>query len=306
MAAFRLYSESSSPYFLQLLQRSSYNPDAGYVTAAEMTQRVVENLKQYCTRIIPEAIVPLDLEKMGVAGRVIAATVMAVVALGWARTFFLNVWFVSLYCLFYGAVLCLWQTQWSSERFLASLIPFLFLFIIVGIWCAVSDVPVWIRRIAGTRGATNKGVVPHNAPRQWHVGVAWVLAAVILAANLGGMYKYNRLERKTGRDWGNYYQCADWIRANTPSTAVVMCRKPTLLYLRADRKAVSIPFTHNTERIIDEMERNGVTHIVYDAFPWSNACARYLYPMIVNNPFRFKAVYGQADPNFMVLELLKK
>jgi hypothetical protein len=131
----------------------------------------------------------------------------------------------------------------------------------------------------------------------------WTAAALLVAANVREIGRQAHAPKTPSPDWRNYYRCADWIRENTPENAVVMCRKPTLFYLRSGRRTVSVPFTHNIDRVLEEMKKDSVTHIIYDSFPWSNACARYLYPVIINNPFRFSAVYGLSNPNFLVLEL---
>ncbi len=105
-------------------------------------------------------------------------------------------------------------------------------------------------------------------------------------------------------DWRNYYSCADWVRIHTPANTVVMSRKPELFYMRARRKGLGYPFTHDVEKVIEAMEKNKVTYVVHDNFAWTRTTSKYLYPAIAAHPERFKIVYALKDPDTFVMEFL--
>ena len=107
-------------------------------------------------------------------------------------------------------------------------------------------------------------------------------------------------------DWRNFYSCADWIRLNTPEDALVMSRKAELFYLRAKRKGIMYPFTHDVEKMIDVMKKENIKYIVYDSFFWTRTTTRYLFPVINYFPDKFKVVYALRNPDTFILEFIDK
>jgi hypothetical protein len=106
-------------------------------------------------------------------------------------------------------------------------------------------------------------------------------------------------------DWRNFYSCADWVRLNTKDGAIVMSRKPELVFLRSMRKGLIYPFSHDVDKIYDCIKDQGVTHIIVDDFSWTHTTRRYLYPVLLRYPNSFRAVYTLNDPRTTVYEVIR-
>jgi hypothetical protein len=108
------------------------------------------------------------------------------------------------------------------------------------------------------------------------------------------------------KDWKNFYSCADWIRLNTPDDAIVVSRKPELVYLRAGRKGFVYPFSHDVEKVIDGLKKGNTRYIILDNFAWSNTTVRYLFPAIMSHQENFRVVYALQNPDTYVLEFVTR
>jgi len=305
IAIFRSFVPSD-PYFVQLIQRNSYDPDAGFVTPAEMGTRILQNLSRYGGILVRGALIPFAHNLPPFVGRILSTLSLGCIIIGWLRAFFIpGKRFVGIYLLLYAGILCMWQPQWAGERFLVSIIPFLYLMLLYGLDALVSFFDPSVPRPPGDFfSRLSSGTI---APSRYHTPLTvWAAAAVIMAFNLDyGLVNSGKRKEPTP-DWRNFYSCADWVRIHTPPNAVVMSRKPELFYLRSKRKGLVYPFTHDVEKVIATIEEKGATHVVHDNFAWSATTARYLYPAIAAHPERFKIVYALKDPDTFVLEVLPK
>ena len=294
-----------NPYVLQLFQKNSYDPERGYVTLAEMVIRITGNIKIYSTLLFCRALVPSSGSFPGFLTTLLSITCSGFILVGCIRVFFTPLRMIGVYILFYFGILSMWQIQWSSERFLVSIIPFLFLFIFYGI-------DTLFRSITSEKSSMLikflNGLKQSNLAQFTHRKkiVVWIITATFIFVNVHYQLAYAEKNKKLGPDWRNYYSCADWIRLNTPQDAVIMSRKAELLYLRSKRKGFTYPFTHNVEKMIETMKKEKVNYIVLDNFLWTKTTVRYLIPVIKSNPEMFKIVYGLKRPDTYIVEFLSK
>ncbi len=298
LGATRILSGDSTPYIVQLLQKNSYIPELGLVTFTEMIQRILNNIGTYSTLVIGQALVPLGNKASPDLIRTISCTATLLIFIGWLSQLIEKRWFISLYIFFYFGILCLWQEQWSSTRFIIGIIPFLYHYLILGMFILAQSISK--RKITlASELFTNESKKTFFATKTI-VGVSAILLIVNISYQAGAI----PIRWKLSYDWENFFSCADWVRTHTGKSAVVISRKPGLFYLRSNRSSLIYPFSHDVDNIITFLRKYKVTHVVIDGFYWSRTTAKYMSPVILNHPKKFKVVYALQRPHTYVLEFV--
>ena len=302
VVVFHIFTTWQNSYMVQLVQKNSYAPDLGYVTPADMIGRIGQNIKAYGLSIVPESLIPFPYRFPPGPKLIIGILCVALVFTGWVRAFFSEMRFASMYVFLYFGILVMWQFQWSSERFVVGVLPFLYFFLLNGLDAAMDlalpgqkKLPLGRRFIAG-----------FGLPSAPHAVVIWACIAVIAFVNIYNQPAQLHLKRYLGPDWRNFYSCADWVRINTPRDAIVVSRKPELFYVRAKRTGLVYPFTHDTERIIRTIDSMHVSYVVLDNFAWTGTSGEYLYPAIRAHQDRFHIAYSLNNPPTVVYEVVRQ
>jgi hypothetical protein len=293
MLLLRLMADVQNPYVDVLFRKNQYDPELGFVSVGEMFSRIRQNLDLYLFSIIPQTLLKPDLDK---SSSMVAALLLLVPALiGWIRNVKTPTAIISYYLLFYAGIISLWQTQWSSTRLILPLIPFLLFFMLSGLEFMTQQV---FRPFAKT--------IKPGTLRRLTTGVIWTAALVVCVFNLSDHLRLMKSTDGMTNDWKNFYSCADWLRLNTQSDAIVVTRKPELFYLRSQRKGFVYPFSHDVEKIIGSFKEGNVRYCVLDNFFWTNTSVRYLFPAIMSHPEMFRVVYSLKNPETYVLEFRAK
>jgi hypothetical protein len=288
MLLLRLSTGWHSPYLTHLFLRNSYDPELGFVTVPEMISRISENVSLYLSLAIPDAM--LHFRPGKIPGMILCCALTIPAATGWIRNFWLPTRFLSYYCLFYGAILSLWQTQFSGERFLVPVVPFIALFFLMGL----DFICFKIVRRARVPLSRLKSII------------IWGAALCIVIPNVNSHRVMIQQNSGMTKDWKNFYSCADWIRCNTPPDAIVASRKPELFYLRSLRRGFVYPLSHDVEKVIAGLKQGNARYCVLDNFSWSNTTVRYLYPAVMSHPEMFRVVYSLRNPDTDILEFTPK
>jgi len=306
MIIYRSLTSWENPYMLGLFLRNSYDPEMGYVTAKEMLARISANTGKISGLILQMTLVPLPNAVPVFLRGLVSKLLIAFMVLGWVKLLFSPLRLIGVYAFFSFGIISMWQTQWVSERFIIPIIPFLYLFVLTGLHTGMAlfdpgqtrDFKIFLRRFVCLRLSE-----PLTIPVRRFIAAIVVL---IVLPNLFYTYANRATNTTWGPDWRNYYSCANWIRLNTPPDAIVACRSPTLFYVVAKRRALAYEFSHDVDKIIDMMQKEGVTHVVFDNFAWTQTTARYLVPALNSHPDRFRAVYGIKDPDTFIMEFVRK
>jgi hypothetical protein len=104
------------------------------------------------------------------------------------------------------------------------------------------------------------------------------LAGCIVAAVATHDVEGHEATLRPGYD--DYRASAEWLAASAPPDAVVLCRKPALMYWWSGRKSVPFPLSRNPKLMDERVARHHVTYVVEDAFsdrtplflgPWLSA-----------------------------------
>jgi hypothetical protein len=291
-------------YLIQIIQRNTYNPEAGFVTPGEMVERIMQNIQAYGSYILQRSLIPLPPQaSKGLQVLVSAACLICVLA-GWVRSLFSPMKFLSLYVFMYFGIFLMWQTQWASERFVAGVIPFLYFFLLSGL-------EGFLRIASSARGTSFKHRLKNLAApltiesSRGRIVVIWAAAIIILITNVSFQLSYAKKEQALGPDWKNFYSCADWIRTSTSPGAIVMNRKVELFYIRSKHPGVMYPYSRDVNKIMQVIDDSHVEYVIFDNFAWTGTTRQYLYPAIQAFQDRFQMVYALNNPPTAVYKVLR-
>jgi hypothetical protein len=188
---------------------------------------------------------------------------------------------------------------------LAGILPLLFFLFFIGISWSLGAVfgdknKAFISRIKSLRGPTLPALSKIAAACMWIVALSFALDATVFQLENAGQRK------QSSRDWENFNSCADWIRCNTPESAIVVSRKPELVFLRAKRQGMLYQFSHDAEKVMTDIKQKKASYILFDGFYWTGTTPKYLYPALVSHPEMYRMVYALRNPDTFVLEIMDK
>jgi len=95
VVVFHVFTTWQNSYLLQLVQKNSYAPDLGYVTVADMLERIGQNIKAYGLSIVSQSLIPLPYAFPPFAKTIVSALCVALILTGWVRGFFGRMRFAS-------------------------------------------------------------------------------------------------------------------------------------------------------------------------------------------------------------------
>lgn len=302
---FHMATSWSNGYALQLVQRNTYNPEAGLVTPGEMVQRIMQNIQAYGSYILQRSLIPLPPEtSKGLAGMITAACLICVLA-GWVRSLFGPMKFLSLYVFMYFGIFLMWQTEWSSERFVAGVIPFLYFFLLFG--CeGFLDLAFGAKGTSFVQRLKSVAVTQAEKVPRARLAFIWTVAALILISNAVFQVSFAKKQQDLTPDWKNFYSCADWIRDKTPPGAIVMNRKVELFYIRSKHAGVMYPYSRDFNKIMKLIDDSQVEYVIFDNFAWTGTTREYLFPVIENFQDRFQMVYALNNPPTAIYKVIRQ
>jgi len=273
--------------------KDPYNPALGYATLGDFLSRFGTNLKIYALGVVPGFVFP-PLGDTTSGGILVLIGLLASALCLWglfsqARQKLL---LSHVYMVCYLGVALLWPSVWSDFRFLLPVLP-----LILGVF------------LSGTFSLS--GILWKLKPKAIGtllVAFSALTALWIVFAGIPGQVT-NTMAYLRGDDFAGYpeayvtfFQAADWVKANTEPNAVVITRKPTLFYLRAERQSFIYPFSPVPESLASAIEKNRANYILVDQV--SGTTQRYLIPALRPGiPDRYELVYQTPEPATYVLRI---
>jgi hypothetical protein len=219
-------------------EQLSQGPGAGLSTAAATwPERVRLGLAAYLGQHLRDSVLPFAgsptlhgwLARLGLGWlpALAAGMVAGTVAIGFWQSRKLAGWSpIHLFAPGYLAGVVVWP--WHSERFLYPLLPWLFLFLLLG---SAAGVRWLMNRVRGGSRAPDAGGRPAG---RWVVaGILGGLLAVQVAGVLRGANSLDHVR--------DFRAGASWLRANAPAEAVVAAQQPQAIYLYAGRPTIDLP-----------------------------------------------------------------
>ena len=99
--------------------------------------------------------------------------------------------------------------------------------------------------------------------------------------------------------WSRYYQAGQWLKANAPDDAIVLCRKGYWMYIVSGRRCVGFPFAEPVE-VLAHMEREAVDYVVLESLGFPQT-VQYLVPAVNEYRDRFEALWqDQTVPTYVL------
>jgi hypothetical protein len=260
----RVRTVGGGNYMKTLFENNSFRPEFGTMDLTQWPARVMQNAGRYITKEIPVTIFPKQVDYnidstpiewlTGVL--IVSAIIYGLFKIKSLRNI------LGWYCLGTMSLLMLWPQVWLGPRFIIPIIPIFLL----GFSKAIIEIASWVGK--------------RLAAKSYSLQLQTVSFAPLFLL----LFSYPQLEKlsekaKEGPSIGHqrYYEMAEWAKNNLPEDAVVACRKPTLFYLFSQRKVVRYKFTTDPIEFFNHLERQGVTHLVFDELGFSSY-DHYLLP----------------------------
>jgi hypothetical protein len=281
----RIPSEGS--YLDQLLAKNPYQMELGRASAAEFAGRIADNFVLYFFNILPLAV-------LAAVSASWLRTLIGLILLGLSIAGFIRrirapavqEW----YLIFGLAVLLLWPSVWSSDRFLLPLLPFFLVYLYEALF--------WL---------CPKLRIKHLVTAATAVMIALNLFALVpqMRATVTDTAGYLHGDRYAGYkpDWRRYFEAVDWIKENIPQDRIIMARKPEFVYLLSRHKSLIYPFTENRDKVRQAIDQ--CDFILLDNFYWTQTTRRYLWPVLQQSPEGYEIVHQTRKPEFYVLKIIK-
>lgn len=259
---------SPVPYASDLWLANPYVPDDGTIDAAGLLARFLANVDVYVFEIFMDLLAGAD----GVAVDVIAATILALAAVGWVgrlRTPGVGELMLPLYL----AMLLVWPAQWAADRLLLPVLPILLLLAAEGAAILPGRVPTFARAMT----------------------VALVL--LLSAPPLLGLFRWGAACRAADDvspspclhpDLRAFFALAAWTRDRLPPGSAVLSRKPTFFYYFGGVPGRAYPFTSREGALFEEAAAAGARYVVVDRL--GAVSSSYLLPVVTLRSERFCAV----------------
>ena len=311
-------------YIHQVLALAPYSEEK--VSLLGLAGRIVSNSLAYGVDILPEALFPHIARLGGLAGWAQAAIAILLV-LGFVLEVRRGVRAgeVAVAAYWLSLSLFVWVLGF---RYVLFVIPFAFLYLLIAVQWLGQRVAVLLVPADESQGRPNmlkhvtlwkRALLPRNVlehvsdtgPRVGR-GLTIVVAGVLLLSAL--VVDARRVERNlqvTRRqtlaqvyegngEWRWWLDTVARLQQATPPDAVVMARKPDLLYLLSGRATVEYPYTKDTAALMSTLRANGVTYILEDGFTWTRTTEIYLAPAMSGRPEAFTLVCESPAPRTRV------
>lgn len=277
---------ATTTYGQEFFYRDPYRPELGTITIGDLWARIAHNLELYVLSAWPQAIGGRDLGA-GLAGAVGLVVAGVVIAGALRRVRRLEV--PELFFLLYGGLILVWPQAWSDQRLLLPLLP------LAGIY--IAEAAAW-------------AFPPERARRRVRAADLAVFAVVgfALFGNLRIVGPQVACTRQVlgGSPYACYpsvfadfVEAARWIRQHTEPDAIVINRKPQILYWYGRRRGDVYPFTADRDSVVAAIEARGARYVVVDNL--SATTWRYLVPAIQARGSQFRVLHTEGRrPTYVV------
>lgn len=294
-----------------------YDPELGTVGVGGLLARIWENLVLYVGRVLPGEWWSGAPEWLLLVGG-LAMTLLAL--WGWLSRLLRRPGLAEIFLPLYGGMILIWPQVWSGDRFLLPLLPLIILYagtVVVGLAREVSL--RWSeggrggrdpRRGSASPGRTKGRRVPDElAPTSGGgrgvgllVGAVGVLALAVpsIPTTLQQVEMAGNCRTQVGLT-GDAFSCygpgftefraaAAWMGANLPGDAVVLSRKPRILYALGGPRGRTFPFLRDATAFLAEADRMNGRYLLLDRV--DGVAGRYLPLVLSERPRAFCYVGG--------------
>ena len=184
------------------------------------------------------------------------------------------------YTVFTFGLISIFSTP-SENRYLTSIIPFLNMGLLVGLY----EVVVWALRRMGSKLAFSP----------------WILALLLLTSvgNIKELHAMNRMPFPPA--YQNFFRMGAVLKEHVSPETVVASRKGELLYMFSGTRVTGYAFSQDDRAVIQKMLDDGVEYVILDQLGYSSTY-RYLYPAIQKNDDLFFVASHIPNPDTYLLK----
>jgi antitoxin component YwqK of YwqJK toxin-antitoxin module len=274
----------------QIMLKNPYRPELGRTEAADWVARIKNNTKRYVSMEIPSALLGYKIEKYNEPlpkdkKWFIGLLFIALGIIGFFRLRELK-WLIIAYMFGSFIVLIAVPEVWTGPRLMLTVIPIIYISIILAVFDGLS----WLAKKINIQEKIRVSFLP------------FLFLFFIFVLKDGITY----LEYSAGGDmppmYARYFELARWAKTNIPQNSIVACRKPELFYLYSGCKTTGYLNSLNADSLISNLKTNKVTHVVLDQLGFAST-GRYLYPAIQKNPEKFKLLQHLQNPDTYLFEV---
>jgi hypothetical protein len=275
-----------NPYLNQLIMVNPYDPELGVMGMADVAKRFFNNLVRYVSIEIPNGCLPF-LEKAiyarPVAGWIVGMALLGLLIYGIMRLKSYQTLVIGYLAGTLGITL-LWPEVWYGVRFIIAVVPLLVFLILYGLYEFLKSMAAKIR--------LSSKLSP-------------VFLSPLLLFYLFSLEEQHLVARNPyPPNWLNYFQIANWVKANTPPNTILSCRKGEFFYLFAERPVTGYAFTRDDQLLIQKLREQKVNYVVVDQLGFGST-PQYLVPAIQKNQNLFRVILHLQNPDTYLLEFLQ-
>jgi hypothetical protein len=285
-------------YIHQVLTEAPYSDKT--VSVLGLAERVISNSWDYLGRILPETLFP-HLPSLGAAAPFISAAIAVLLVLGFALEVRrgLRVGELAVAAYWLSLSLFVWVLGY---RYVILILPFAILYLLIAV--------EWIV----TNSFARRHTVAAPAARPSTLALLLISGLLMLSSLAVDARRAERNLLTTRRqtlaqtyadnlEWTSYLGALDWIRENTAGDAVIMARKPELVYLLSSHRALEYPYTQDGSILMSTVAAGQVSYILEDAFTWTRTTETYLAPAMRALPAAFTLVHETPPPRTRIWQV---
>jgi hypothetical protein len=268
-----------------------YRPDLGTISAGDLGERVLENLRKYAGVHLPILLGGLATP---VPVIVSAATFMLALA-GWVDRVrrMAGVRVADLFLPLYLGLILVWPAVWSGERFLLPALPLLLYFGGSALGRIASALAGRFRLVSSAAAGLLLLML----------AVPGLAQAVRAGRDCTDLYRAGeRYPCIGGVYWQDFFRMAEWSRSALPADAVVLSRKPRLFYLLSERRSAIFPLTVDTDAFFTTAAQTGARYVVFDGV--DAGAEIYLLPVLAARPAAFCLLHAVAPSGTALFGIL--
>ena len=274
---------TQSRYFESISQANPWRPEDGSLDISGIVGRFFDTLGMLVSQAVPNSIIPyiqVDYEKPAGGGLwILGLVLMALVIWGFWQ-FGRFRWLLIGYVVCIFGVISIFSSP-SQNRYIVTILPFLTMGLMVGLWAVANWVCV--------RMNLRSGFSP------------WILVILLLFSkgSLRDLHVIN--EAPYPPNYQNFFQLGEMIKVSVSPTTVVSSRKPGLLYMFSGTRVVGYPYSLDDKVVIQGLIDTKTDYVILEQLGYSST-GLYLFPAIQKNLELFSPVVHLENPDTYLLK----
>ena len=264
-----------------IMTGAPYAAQRKLLTLNELFQRWGDNFRTYFLNSFPRNLFSWQLPPVWIG---IVATIVWLCGFLWRIRSKISA--LEIYVILYIMLILSWPQVWSGERYVLPIVYFVVFYFSFTIFKVFKPKLFLI---------TMSLLMVYNA---WSI-----FKFIPVTRQLFQAYRQGDLGRYYPPEWQAFFQCCDWIKENLPREAVIVSRKPNMLYFQAGNRGFVYPFSSDKELVYQRIRQ--ADYVLLDRFTWTSTTQHYLYPAMLAHQEEFETVYAYPSDKVYVVKVKK-